>query len=233
FSLDEQYAIRRLKNSIQLEDGRMECDALWRRNEPQLPNNLAYAITRLRSLEGSKQMREPKNKEAFNLAIRKWVDAGYVRKVTGPDSWPREAFYLPIFAVCRPDKNTTKVRPVCDGRAKFNNKCLNDAVLPGPKLMNSLPEVMIRFKKLPVAVMGDIKEMFLHVSLAEPARKYHRFVHREHPDDPIEEYEFMVHCFGNAGSPAVAIYTIKMAAERFKEKYPGAAACILNSTVVD
>src|SRR6266446_3459006 len=170
----------------------------------------------------------------MNNIIHEWEDNEYVRKITDPkEMLLRDSYFLPIFVVLRPDKTSTKVRVVCDGRAKFNNKSLNDAILPGPKLMNDLPVVMLRFRRNPKAIIGDIKQMFLRISLAKIDRKYHRFLHRDNPEDDIAEYEFLVHCFGNSGSPAVSVYTIKELAKTHQEEFPRAAECILKSTLVD
>ena len=37
---------------------------------------------------------------------------------------------------------------------------LNDVILQGPNFLNNLSGVLIRFRKEPVAVIGDIKLMF-------------------------------------------------------------------------
>src|SRR5260221_9524720 len=98
--------MKQLMASTRTVDGRVECDALWRRNEPQLPNNRSYAMTRLLSLEASPSMKKPEIRKAFNDGIKGWIDSGYVRKVTDPkEQWPKNAYYLPIFVVCRPDKS--------------------------------------------------------------------------------------------------------------------------------
>ena len=42
----------------------------------------------------------------------------------------------------------------------------------GPKLQKDLVDVLIRFRHHPVALVGDISEMFLQVGLAEEERPY-------------------------------------------------------------
>ena len=52
-----------------------------------------------------------------------------------------------------------------DVAAKHNGKCLDDAVLPGPKLQTELIDIIYRFRRGPVALSADISQMFLQVGL--------------------------------------------------------------------
>ena len=63
---------------------------------------------------------------------------------------------LPHFPVIRENKTATKVRMVFDAAAKFNGKCLSDAVLSGPKLQRDPVDILIRFCRAPVAISADI-----------------------------------------------------------------------------
>ena len=82
-----------------------------------------------------------------------------------PHTAEEDQWYLPHFPVIRNDKTTSKVRIVFDAAAKQDGKCLNDAVLPGPKLQRELVNVLCRFRSAPVALSADISQMFLQVGL--------------------------------------------------------------------
>ena len=231
---EEKYAIDKLRKSRKvLPDGRLEYETLWKKGEPVLPNNRPYAEMRLKNMESSKLLKIKEVREGFNEAIQGWLDKGYVRKVPKEEQRPKRAYYLPMFPVPDFNRATTKVRVVADAKCKYNNKSLNDAVLSGPNTINDLVEVLIRFRMRAVAIMGDVGEMFLQVSLAEEDRKYHRFLFRGSPEEPIEEYEFLVHSFGNAASPCIAIDAIKSEANLHKKEMPRAAETVLKSTLVD
>jgi len=232
-SRDEKYALNKLKRTYKNVDGRLESGCIWRRGEPALPNNFAYALSRLLSLERSKAMLNPTIRDEYNRMIAQMLEKGYMGEVPEQEMRAKVAFYLPMFPVINWDKETTPVRLVADGKAKFNNKSLNDAVLPGPKLINDLVDVLVRFRRRPVAFMGDISEMFMQIVLAPEDRKYHRVLHRDKPDEPIRELEFLRHSFGNAGSPAVAIHAIKTEAEAIRKTNPRLAEAIRESTIVD
>ncbi len=44
---------------------------------------------------------------------------------------------------------------------------LNDVIYAGPKLQKNLFDVLIRFRRNPVALVCDIKEMFLQIEIPE------------------------------------------------------------------
>ena len=114
-------------------------------------------------------------KTAYQRIIDDYIANDYVRIVpkTEENQW-----FLPHFPVVREDKSTTKVCVVFDAAAQHKGKSLNDAILPGPKLQRELFDVLIRFRRAPLALSADISEMFLQVRLREEDRPFHRFLWR-------------------------------------------------------
>ena len=111
---------------------------------------------------------------------------------------------------------------------------MNDAVLPGPKLQRELVDVLYRFRRAPVALSGDISQMFLQVGLREQDRPYHRFLWRNLNDkEEPEIYEFLRLPFGNASSPFCAQYVLQTHAKALSEEKPNASETIDNSMYVD
>ena len=234
-SRDEKRALDRMKNSYKLENGRVVSGCLWKVGEPSYPNNYNYGISRFLSLERGKILQDQQTKQDYTDQIMSWVEKGFVRKVPKEERRPAIAYYLPTFPVIQPHRDTTKMRVVIDAKAKYNNKSLNDGILAGPKLIPDLATVLLRYRGRPIAVMADVSEMFLQIIMAKEDCKYHRFFYRVHPDDEIEEFEFLVHPFGNAGSPTVAIHAVqKRAKEIFDEKTDWRVLEVVNeSTMVD
>ena len=58
------------------------------------------------------------------------------------------------------DKTSTKVKIVFDCSAKMNGVSLNDVIYAGPKLQQELLDVLIRFRRKPIALGCDVKEMY-------------------------------------------------------------------------
>ncbi len=125
-----------------------------------------------------------------------------------------ECWYLPIFGVYHPHK-PDKIRVVFDSSAQFGEVSLNDVLLSGPDLNNTLLGVLLRFRREKVAVMADIERMFYCFKVKEQHCNYLCFLwHKDNcAEKEIIDYRMIVHVFGNSPSPAVAIYALRRAAE--------------------
>ena len=71
-------------------------------------------------------------------------------------------WYLPHHPVTNVHK-PKKVRVVFDSAAKCNELSLNDTLVKGATIMNSLIGVLIRFRKNRIALVADVEAMFHQV----------------------------------------------------------------------
>lgn len=85
------------------------------------------------------------------------LDFRHAEKVP-PITEERECWYLTIFGVYHPRK-PNQLRAVFDSSAKYRGISLNDTLYTSPDLTNSLLGILLRFRREPVAVMGDIQQM--------------------------------------------------------------------------
>lgn len=126
---------------------------------------------------------------------------------------------LPHFPVVRETKETTKVRMVFDAAAKQAGESLNDHMFAGLKLQQELVKVLLRFCLQPIALVGDIQEMFLQGSLKEEDQKYVRFLWCESPQHHVSIYQFKRLVFGSRASPYLASRAIQEIERQFGERY--------------
>ncbi|TWW78623.1 hypothetical protein D4764_11G0007440 [Takifugu flavidus] len=131
-----------------------------------------------------------------------------------------ECWYLPTFGVYHPQK-PDQIRVVFDSSAEYEGISLNDVLLKGPDLNNSLLGVLMRFRKNPVALTADVQQMFYCFIVQEEHRDYLRYLWYEDNDvnKKVVEFRMKVHVFGNSPSPAVAIYCMRRAAETGEEEH--------------
>lgn len=80
-------------------------------------------------------------------------------EVAPPLGENEECWYLPTFGVFHPQK-PGQIRVVFDSSAKYMGVSLNDVLLTGPDLNNSLLGVLMRFRKEKIAILADIQQMF-------------------------------------------------------------------------
>lgn len=128
------------------------------------------------------------------------------------------AWYIPHFGVFHP-KKPDKIRVVFDCAAKSQGKSLNDFLLPGPDLMNSLLGILMRFRQKRIALSCDIEWMFHQFHVKTGDRDYLRFLWFDESGTKTV-YRMKVHLFGAKSSPACATFGLRYLAETHEENTP-------------
>ena len=89
------------------------------------------------------------------------LERGYARRVP-EDQENKPSWYLPHHPVIHPHK-PSKVRVVFDCAVRFQSASLNERILQGPDLTNTLIGVLSRFRQESTEVMADVEQMFYQV----------------------------------------------------------------------
>ena len=162
------------------------------------------------------------------------MEKGYVRKLEPNEGKDGPSWYFPHFPVIRECRETTKVRKVFGSAARCKGISLNDVMLTEPKLQRDVPEILLRFRLRPVALVADTKEMFSQVVLAEKDRKYHRLLWRDlDPTKPVDVYEAVLLTFRDRASSCLAQFVLRSHALDSKDSYPAAAIVLLRDMYMD
>ena len=82
--IEEQSALKKVEQSIQLENSMYRVGVPWRSNEPKLPNNYEMALRRLENTE-TKLDRLPAIASAYSEIIDQYIEKGYIREVGEQD----------------------------------------------------------------------------------------------------------------------------------------------------
>ena len=139
---------------------------------------------------------------------------GYARRLS-PEEMKTEPplYYLPHFGVPKDRHDESKgLRVVYDGSAKYKGKSINMAVRPGPTLLNSLADVVTRFRNGAIAWAADIKAMFSRLRLRTSDQKFHGFIWTERDGSTSTCMRTRV-TFGISCSPVTAIRATWKAAD--------------------
>ena len=155
--------LSKVSNDIIHAEGHYAIPLPFRQSEAKLPNNRQQALKRA-LWQRKKMLQSERYRNDYVAFITEMIDKGYAEKV------PREslqivsgkAWYIPHHGVYHP-KKPEKIRVVFDCSAKSAGTSLNDQLLQGPDLTNSLAGVLTRFRQEPVAFMADIEAMFYQV----------------------------------------------------------------------
>ena len=201
----------------------------WKPNAPELPNNYEMAVTRLISTE-KRLLKDPQLAESYSEVISKYTEKGYSSKVT-PSKKEEKAWYLPHFAIVRPEKTTTKTRVVFDASAKFNGLSLNDFICQGSKLQRDIFNVLIHFRRFPVALVCYIAEMHLRIGISTSSRPFHPFLWRDIDQSRAPDvYQFNSPVYRVNSCSYQAQFVSQNHARENNEHYSRAAKTLLEST---
>lgn len=199
-------------------DFKRDCDGSWKaplpfkKHRQKLPNNRPQALKRANILATSLRKNDTK-RQHFISFMEKIFSRGHAGPAQ-PLKENQECWYLPLFGVYHPRK-PDQIRGVFDSSATYEGTSLNNVLLQGPDLTNSLLGVLLRFRKEMIAVVADIQHMFHCFKVVEEHRNYLRFFwHRDNDvNNELMEYCMFVHVFGNRPSPAVATYGLRKIAD--------------------
>ncbi|MEO0404760.1 MAG: hypothetical protein AAF193_07815, partial [Bacteroidota bacterium] len=230
---EEDEALQRFQSTIHFEGSRYEVGLPWKSNAPTLLPNYQQALKRLRRNE-EKLSQDQRKQTMYKEAMHQYLKDGHAREITEEDQQASKIYYLPHHPVFREDKTTTKCRVVFDASARNRQGIsLNDCLLSGPALHPNLVSILLRFRMHRIAMMADIRKMFLQVKLTPEDQNVHRFLWRENQDESPKTYCMTRVTFGVISSPFEAIATVQHHAKASEDKFPTAAKEVIKNMYVD
>ena len=178
----------------------------------KLYNNKSQVERRMSGLQ-SKFRRDTKYYSEYLDFMNEMISSEYVERVPEEEVNNSECWYIPHFGVYHKVKK--KIRIVFDCSAKFGGVSLNDILMQGPNMVNSLLGILCRFRKHPVAFCLDIKKMFYQFRVQPGCRDMLRFLWYPNGDftKPAISYRMRVHIFGAVSSPACSTFGLRWIAQ--------------------
>ena len=214
FSIQDQKALQVLDNRTKFENGHYEVPMLWKLEDVKLPHNRDMAEKRFQTLS-KRVLRDKDFGTKYCDVMDGYIAKGFARKLSDDEVKVStgKTWYLPHHSVLNP-KKPNKVRVVFDAAASLHGVSLNNQLLSGPDLLNSLFGVLVRFRLRPVALVADIADMFYQVKVPPSDSEALRFLWKEDFSvmGPPDEYKMRVHIFGATDSPCCCNYALRRAA---------------------
>ncbi|XP_064635241.1 uncharacterized protein LOC135492615 [Lineus longissimus] len=227
-SIEDRKAIQILEETTRLVNGHYEIGMLWRDSESPLPDNKSIASKRHYLLE-KKLNRDEDVKCLYTETLEGYVSKCFARKLSEEEAVHRspKTWYIPHHGVTNVNK-PGKIRVVFDAAATCQGISLNDTLMTGPDLLNSLFGVLQRFRVYKIAISADIEAMFHQVRVPSHDADALRFLWKG------DTFSMGVHIFGAKDSPTCANYALKRCAMDNIHKYSQEAAeTVLKSFYVD
>ncbi|XP_068749086.1 uncharacterized protein [Montipora capricornis] len=206
YSQEDRKFLAKVSDGIKHTGGHYEIPLPFRKSEVKLPNNRQQALKR--ALWQRKMLQNQQYRSDYVAFITDMIGKGYAERVPSESLKiiPDKIWYIPHHGVYHP-KKPKKIRVVFDCSARYGGTSLNDRLLQGPDMTNSLVGVLTRFRQEPVAFMADIEAMFYQVLVPADQLDFLRFLWWPNGDlsAELEEYRMRVHPFGVVSWPAVLI----------------------------
>ncbi|XP_017467738.1 PREDICTED: uncharacterized protein LOC108360089 [Rhagoletis zephyria] len=197
-----------------LEDSRLDAilSIFWKLEEEPAcaetvddESELIFSKTHTRTPEGRYMRRLAVDKDMRDKYIefmREYIEVGHMEPVDNPGDHSR-TYYIPHHAV------TEKFRVVFSASARTSNGVsLNEIQLVGPNLQDPLINIILRFRRYPVALTADVEKMFRQVLVAPEDRDLQRILWREAPAEDIRVYRLKTVAYGMACSPYNAVRSL-------------------------
>ena len=213
-SIDDKRALKTMRDTVHINGGKFCVGIPWKVDpEEALQNNRAMAESRLRML---KRKFETNIQLALNYTktLETYISDGHAAMVEESELNTPHQWFLPHHAVFK-RSNPEKCRVVFDCAAQYKGVSLNDVILQGPNFLNNLSGVLVRFRKEPVAVVGDIKLMFHQCFVTENDSRFLRFLWWPAGDTTQKPRVFCmkVHLFGGKSCPSVVNFCMRRIAD--------------------
>ncbi|XP_054607429.2 uncharacterized protein [Nothobranchius furzeri] len=219
-SQEDLQFLTKMKEEIRhKEDGHLEMPLPFKQSRPELPNNKPCAVQRLKCLE-RRLKRDQKYQADYMNFMKDIISRGEAERIPEEELDRQSAWYIPHHGVYHP-KKPEKLRVVFDCSARFQDMSLNDYLLTGPELTNTLVGVLCRFRKGPVAIMCDVERMFHQFHVKPEDQDYLRFLWWENDnlEAPPSVFRMKVHLFGAASSPGCANFGLKHLATEGQDRF--------------
>ena len=175
---DHKHIFEDFEKNIQFKNNRYITKLPIRKTDDMLPDNYILANNRLINLEEQLD-RNKKRFVDYDKMIQDYLKEGIVEQIDHFDNNTilGRVHYLPHRGVVREDYDTTKLCIVFDASAKIRNELsLNDILYSGPCLLPYLYDILLRFRTGKIGLVGDIKQAFLQVEIAEEHSDFVRFL---------------------------------------------------------
>ena len=140
-----------------------------------ISDNYALYESRLYSII-KRLKRDPVTLQEYDSILKKQESEGIIEESPEKFKPAGTVHYLPHHPVIRTDKSTSRVRIVYDASAKRDGPSLNDCLETGLNTLPQIIDILLRFRLNKIALISDIKQAFLNVSIPESDRDFLRFL---------------------------------------------------------
>ena len=231
-SRKEQEDLDAIRQGVKLVDGEIRVQYQFQKDPKSLPNNRNVAIKIADKLE--KRLENDGHLEYYNQELKKYFERGAAVKLTDEEinSWQGPVNYISHHGG-EQDSVSTPLRIVTNSSLKNGGKSLNDCLITGPKSLNSMFDIMLRFRCHECGLVFDLTKAYNCLKTGPVERHLRRFIWRFSQDEPWMDFAFDCVAFGDCPAANCLEIGRDMTAEAGRGIDPIAADKIINDSYVD
>lgn len=173
----------------------------------------SYNIAKKRFFNLERRFRKnPTLKNQYVIFLKEYQLLGHMSEA--PVEKPDPAYFLCHHAVFKNESESTKIRVVFDGSVPTSSGLsVNDILMLGPNIQNSLFSILIRARQYKYLLTGDIEKMYRQVNVAETSRNLQLIVWREDESLPIKTYQLNTLTYGTTSASYLSTRCLWQAGE--------------------
>ncbi|OXA47089.1 LINE-1 retrotransposable element ORF2 protein [Folsomia candida] len=203
--------------------GRFTVQLPFKSPRPKLGSSLNIAMKRLLLLERRLHSNPDARKQYVDF-MKEYESLGHMQEVHPMDSDPSLVCYVPHHFILKESSSTTKFRVVFDASAKTSSGVsLNDGLMVGPNIQDSLVDILSRFRLHKIAFTADIKKMYRQIRVTPEDSNLQRILWRDDPPKPVKHYNLQTVTYGTASAPYLATRVLEETAVVSQQQLPRAA----------
>ncbi|XP_058456510.1 uncharacterized protein LOC131433913 [Malaya genurostris] len=200
---------------------------------PQLHDNRYNAQRRFLSLE-RKLDSNIEIKKLYHEFIQERISLGHMQEVPPAEEDLSPQYFLPHHAVLRLNSSTTKLRTVFDASCKSQSGIsLNDVLLVGPTIQDSLISIVMRFRMHAFVVSADVAKMYRQILVHPSDQALQRIYWRESKEFPLKIFQPRTLTYGTNSASFLATRVIQQLAEDEAKNFPLAAPVVRKDFYMD
>ncbi|CAB0011081.1 unnamed protein product, partial [Nesidiocoris tenuis] len=212
------------------DDGRYIVSLPLKADPALLGDSAHIARRRFFNLE-AKLTKQPLLRDMYTRFMDEYLRLGHMKEA---DHSLKPSYFIPHHSVIRESSSTIKLRVVFDASAKTTTGIsLNDIMMVGPCIQDSLFSILIRFRTYNYIFTADIEKMYRQVIVKPSQASLQKIFWRGSPTEKLKVYELQTVTYGTASAPYLATRCLKQLFDDEGRAYPHAEASLKDFYVDD
>lgn len=218
-------------NVKRLSNGQFSVSLPFKKDRSEVANTYRKALQALLYCE---KKHKPSIWNLYSDFMKEYLELGHMERVPEAELIQPNCYYLPHHCVVRPSSLTTKLRVVFNASAKDASGCsLNEALRIGPAIQPDLSDLLLKFRRYPVAFTADISKMYRCILINPEDRDMQRILWRDNPSQPVLTYRLRTVTYGTAPASYLATKCLQMLANELHSRHPEEAEAIGSEFYMD